>query len=102
MRAPYILSADDVGDFSWILWETLHFGGRRFQEHAVERLWPPKKAMDFTFLPVFAVSESGLIASSVRHLVVAEQNCTPHLGSPHLKVPDHPFLDPDAVETLAR
>ena len=27
VHAPYILSADDLGDFSGILWETLHFGG---------------------------------------------------------------------------
>ena len=26
-HAPYILSADDLGDFSGILWETLRFGG---------------------------------------------------------------------------
>ena len=30
LHAPYILSADDLGDFSGILWQSLHFGGRRF------------------------------------------------------------------------
>ena len=30
LHAPYILSAENFGDFSGIFWETLHSGGRRF------------------------------------------------------------------------
>ena len=51
MHAPYILSADDLGDFSGILWETLHFGGRRFLRSMLSQSYDPLKAMDFTFSP---------------------------------------------------
>ena len=37
---------------------------------------------------LFVVSKSRLIASSARHSLVTEKKRTPHLGPPHLKVPD--------------
>ena len=57
MHAPYILSADDLGDFSGVLQETLHFGGGRCCLGACYRkAMTPKKAMDFTLFPQFVAS----------------------------------------------
>ena len=42
LRAPYILSADDLGNFSGILWETLHLEADDFLRACCRMLWPPK------------------------------------------------------------
>ena len=50
MHAPYILSADDLADFSGILLETLHFGGGRSLRSMLQKSYDPKELWTLLFL----------------------------------------------------
>ena len=74
LYAPYLLSADDLGDFSGISWETLHSGGRRLGACCRKAMNPQKL---WTLLSRERFRTQGC-SSKVGQLLV-HSSPTPHL-----------------------